>query len=284
MSGKASLWGAHWLGDPALWGSLSSEMTARWGEGQALPATDSQAEPNLVILERLGLGALAGSLAAGAASSSTNLFYSLSNTSLAGFPLDLVNPPSPFVNCVPVKTQGVVGGLELVAYAQQRLTKGLLRAVCLAGGGFFEKELVTRVGRGEGAAALGIGVDLDKGLCRLGLIEQGQYDGVPDSGAQTDFLERVGRKAKGGGPETISAIVLNRPPDLKWQASLDAAARRVAPLARRYVLPVDPARQAGGLMLIMAGLTIATPRPKNPRLVLAVDQTGKAAAVKVSPS
>ena len=278
------LWDAHWLGDSALWGSLGREMIGRWGKGDALPPTGPQAGAGLTPLERLALDVLTEVLASGAASSSTDLFYSLSNTSLEGFPLELVKKPSPFTNCVPVQTHGVVGGLELVACAQERLAEGFPRAVCLAGGAHQGRESSARLTQGAAAVALSLGTDREKGLCRLEPVELDRYDGVPDSGAQTDFLERVGRKATGGGRDTISAIVLNRPPDLKWQASLDAAARRVAPLARRYVIPVDPARQAGGLMLIMAGLTVATPRPQNPRLVLAVDQTGKAATVKISPA
>ena len=259
-------------------------MIGRWGKGDALPPTGPLDGAGLAPLESLALNVLTEVLASGAASSSTDLFYSLSNTSLEGFPLELAKKPSPFTNCFPVQTHGVVGGLELVACAQERLAEGLPRAVCLAGGAHQGKESSARLTQGAAAVALSLRTDLENGLCRLGPVERDQYDGVPDSGAQTDFLERVGRKVKGDRPETISAIVLNRPSDLKWQASLDAAARRVAPLARRYVMPVDPARQAGGLMLIMAGLTVATPRPQNPRLVLAVDQTGKAAAVKISPA
>lgn len=115
----------------------------------------------------------------------------------------------------------------------------------------------------------------------MGRVELGAYAGPKDSGAQADFLEEMGRQAKGRGTASIAAVVMNQPSDLKWQASLDAAARRVAPRARRYALPVEGAGQAGGLMLVMAAMALDTPQPESPRLVLAGGQDGRAAALLI---
>lgn len=115
----------------------------------------------------------------------------------------------------------------------------------------------------------------------MGRVEAGRYAGPDDSGALADFLEQLGRGATDRGQGAIAAVVMNQPPDVKWQAAMDAAARRFAPRARRYMLPVDGAGQAGGLMLAMAAMALATPRPESPRLALACGRYGRAAALVV---
>ncbi len=276
-----STWGAHWLGDPSLWGPLRLLMAERWAPAPA--ALENPEHAAAAANDRLGLVALAGLVAQGPVPKGTGLICSLSMASQEGL-IACASPcraarhyglAGPWI----LPSPGVVGGIHLIARAQESLSDLMPRAICLAVG------QNGRLAGGEeacgGAAALGLRAGQGQGSATLGRVLAGTYAGPPDSGAQADFLEGLGRQARVRGGPSIAAVVLNQPRDVKWQASLDAAARRAAPRARRYMLPVDRAGQAGGLMLILAALYLETPLPESPRLVLAGDDSGRAAALMV---
>lgn len=280
-----SIWGAHWLGDASLWGALSSPMTACW---ERVGSGFWAGQP--------GLAALAGLVAFQPPTPTAALYYGLGRED-PGLPQPgepwpyhfMLDCSAPCLAAISYgltgpylwTASGVMGGLALAAQAAESLIQDLGRVVCVAGedapGG------IPPNGPPTAAAALGLARSQEPGLGRLGPLELERYDGTPDSGARTDFLETLVRRVRSRAGASPSAVVLNQPPEVKWQASLDAAARRAAPRARRYMLPVDGAGQAGGLMLILAALKLETPRPQSPRLVLAADQIGRAAALMVVP-
>jgi hypothetical protein len=298
MASGSKLWGAQWLGDAVLWGDYSHEMNARW-VGAGLTKEDrAGAWQYLSNLEHIGIGVLEKLLSAKRLPSGSSLICGFqfigsvgeqyvqtqahSETACQRFD-GLAAGRFGVYEKLFCGNHCVVGGLEMTALAQDRLDAGISSVVCLAAAEYAPSRKNEFNLRGKAAAVLGLGSAGQEAIGGLGMVASGQYEGIPDSGAQTDFLERLGLEAKGDGLNTLSAIVMNQPPDYIWQAALDAAARRVAPRARRYTLPVDAASQAGGLMLIMAGLSIDTPRPESPRLVLAVDEKGRAASLMVSP-
>jgi hypothetical protein len=274
-----SIWGAHWLGDASLWGVLSNEMATRWERGGAV-----------LSAEQPSLAALAGLFASQPPPPAMALFYGLDQEEPVPFQPGAPWPSRALLDCsAPClaalryglagpyiwTAPGVVGGLALIAWAVGSLSPALRRVACVAG--------EMQSGPPPAVAVLGLSREPKADLESLGPLELELYDGPPDSGTQTDFLEALARRAQGHAGASSAAVVLNQPPEVKWQASLDAAARRAAPKARRYMLPVDGAGQAGGLMLILAALRLETPRPQSPRLVLAADQAGRAAALMVVP-
>jgi hypothetical protein len=287
-----SIWGAHWLGHGSLRGALRHVMAERWGHVGLDAVNEPMVAQAATPVCRLGLAALAGLLARNPEQPGTGLFCGMGRgqrrEDLNGQP----DHPTGLMDCstscraarsyglagpwlLPVS--GVPGGLKLLVHAQRSLAKGMPQVICLAAGD--SARLTGGDGEPGGAAALGLQKGQGQGAASLGRVELGTYNGPMDSGALADFLEEVGRRAKERGIGPVAAVVMNQPRDLKLQACLDAAARRIAPRARRYALPVDSAGQAGGLMLVMAATALATPRPESLRLVLAAGGDGRVAAL-----
>ncbi|KMY66029.1 hypothetical protein AAU61_18860 [Desulfocarbo indianensis] len=265
--------GGCWLGEASLWGPAGREAMERWERAVATPEDKPPGGLGPLILR--------GLMASGAVSEAARRFQAVQPADLSPPRQDEAAPRlGPAENRI-LQASGAVGGLELMAMAQA--APGLVEAVCLAAvqpgeagphGGTVAYPGV--------AAALGLALSPQAAGNRLGQVRLATYANLPDSGAQADFLEELGRLARGGEREPLTAVVMNQPRDLKWRASLDAAARRVAPRARRYGLPVESARAAGGLILVMAAASLPAPRQSSHRLVLAVDDDGRAAALRVS--
>jgi hypothetical protein len=296
MAVGSKVWGAYWLGNAAFWGDLRQAMGASWNEKELANSGMLSNRHNISVHQSLSLDALHALLTERNQENHSALFYGFQAKDSESFGLTLANAHTsmPEIRFAEIaargyglagpytcRTRGVVGGLELVALAQERLAAGIPRAICLAGPGI-NARLEPSGGAGI-ALALGLGSGMEKGIGCLGPVKIGSYEGIPDTGAQADFLECLGFSAMGGKSDMPAAILLNEPLDYKWQAALNAAARRVAPVAPFYALPMDAAYQACGLMLIMAALFIDQPSLMESRLVLAVDDEGRAGAVKTAP-
>lgn len=272
--------GGCWLGETSLWGSAGREAMEPWDRREAA----GPAQKNLP--GGLGLVVLRGLMESGAVTQAARLFLGIQPSALSTPRQDDAALAIAFLRHGSVENRvlqagGAVGGLELAAMAQA--APGPAEAVCLAAvRPGVAGQLNETAAYQSAAAAMALALGQETGGSSLGRVCLDAYAGPPDSGAQADFLENLGRLARGREREPITAVIMNRPGDPKWRASLDAAARRAAPRARRYGLPVEPARAAGGLILVMAAASLPAPRQSSPRLVLAVDDDGRAAALRVS--